>query len=100
MNVLGIRKSSSPNDDENVLTFTVFLSDEDAFYKAFFSFSKINGSMLKADLFKSISIDSNPAIKKVFFFPEHHLAKNPNWPDFYFFATTTRERTQKEQQNG
>lgn len=38
----------------------------------------------------------NMNIQKVFFFPGHHQAQNPTWPDFYFFGTTTLEASESD----
>lgn len=45
---------------------------------------------------QSIPIAMNSILQKVFFFPEHHRAKNPIWPDFYLYGTTTTEDSQSD----
>ena len=37
-------------------------------------------------------VEYNASILNVAFQPEHHLLRNPNWPEFYIFATGTVTR--------
>ena len=40
-------------------------------------------------LYKSVKIEYDIAMTKVYFFPPH-LEQNANWPDLYIFMTSTR----------
>ena len=72
------------------------MTEDVSYYKAEFSISRSvteGFDISSAQIIKSMPMDFNPTIRKVVFFPEHHLNVHPEWPDFYFIVTGTRAAT-------